>query len=113
MVAEVPDNIRQELIRLCSESRSRKSIFSREAPTHWAPWQLVDPSTSEAFTVDGAWEFVHRQLNEGCGLAVVDLEKPPGKRGYWFHCYDAKGTRIYVKLQLGSGVVIGRSFHEG
>lgn len=112
-MTEVPDNIRQELIRLCSESRSRKSIFSREAPTHWAPWQLVDPNTAQVFTIEGAWAFIREQLVDGCALAIVELEKPPGKKGYWFHCFDANGTRIYVKLQLGSGVVIGRSFHEG
>jgi hypothetical protein len=27
-------------------------------------------------------------------------------------CDGHAGTKIYIKLQLGSGVVVGRSFHE-
>ncbi len=109
----VPDNIRHELLRLCKESRLRNSVFSRKAPTHWVPWQLYDPETGDAFTVDGAWLFIERALANGCPLRSVELDRPKGKTGYWFHGEDARGTRIYVKLQLGSGLIIGRSFHEG
>lgn len=112
-MTDVPDNIRQELLRLCKESRSRTSEFSRKAPTHWVPWQLYDPETGEAFTVDGAWLFIERALADGCPLQTIELERPKDKAGYWCHGTDARGTRIYVKLQLGSGLIIGRSFHEG
>lgn len=112
-MTHVPDNIRQELLRLCKESRSRTSVFSREAPTHWVPWKLYDPETGEAFTVNGAWLFIERALANGCQLQTIELDRPKGKTGYWFHGTDPFGTRIYVKLQLGSGLIIGRSFHEG
>lgn len=112
-MTDVPENIRQELLRLCKDSRSRTSVFSRKAPTHWVPWQLYDPETGEAFTADGAWLFIAGELANGCQLRTIELDRPAGKTGYWFHGKDARETRIYVKLQLGSGHVIGRSFHEG
>ena len=46
-------------------------------------------------------------------IQAMLLDKPPGKTGYWFHIQDYAGTRIYVKLMIGSGIVFGRSFHEG
>lgn len=112
-MVNVSDNIRQELLRLCKESRSRTSVFSRKAPTHWVPWELYDPQTGEAFTADGAWVFIERALADGCLLQSIELDRPKGKTGYWFHGEDARGTRIYIKLQLGSGMIIGRSFHDG
>lgn len=41
------------------------------------------------------------------------LDKPPGKPGYTFHFVDGAGKRIYVKLQIASGFIMGRSFHVG
>ena len=41
------------------------------------------------------------------------LDRPPGKTGYVLKIDLNPGRpQLYVKLELGSGVVIGRSFHE-
>lgn len=106
----IPPNIRQELIRLSSKSATRKAVFTSKAPTKWHPEQVYDPATGQPFTKDAAWERVRTEL-ENCDLKTRVMDHPPGKIGYWFHFHDAKGTKIYVKLQLGSGFVLGRSFH--
>ena len=108
----VPDNIRQELVRLCSREGTRRSEFSRKAPTKWHPQQARDPSTGESYTPFAAWERVHAELKSGCELEAIVLDKPPGKTGYVFHFEDGAGKLIYVKLQILSGFVMGRSFHE-
>ena len=82
-------------------------------PTEWNPHEARDPATSQPYTRQGAWERVHRELMAGCTLSIVALKKPPGKTGYAFHFHDAAGQRIYVKLQVLSGFVMGRSFHQG
>lgn len=109
----VPTNIRQELIRLSSKATTRRSQFTQGAPTKWKPSDAQDPNTGQPYTLDAAWDRVHSELANGCGLSLVNLDKPPGKKGYTFHFVDAAGRRIYVKLQIGSGFVIGRSFHIG
>lgn len=109
----VPENIRQELIRLSSREGTRRSVFTDRAPTDWNPNNARDPRSGEPYTRVGAWERVHAELVGGCEIKRVALDKPPGKTGYTFHFVDAVGRRIYVKLQIMSGFVMGRSFHEG
>jgi hypothetical protein len=74
----------------------------------------VDPRGSgEAFTDAGAWEFVVMLLESGHPTEVVELKQPPGRKGYVMKVDGAAGQpKIYIKLQLGSGRVLGRSFHE-
>lgn len=108
----VPETIREELVRLCSSSRTRNSVFSPKAPTHWNASDARD-ADGQPLTVNSAWDAVYAGLLSGCILTAVALDKPPGKTGYAFHLTDGAGQRIYVKLQIGSGVVLGRSFHIG
>ena len=108
----VPDNIRKELVRLTSREATRRSEFSNKAPTKWHPQQARDPITGAPYTPIAAWERVHAELNNGCKLGSIVLDKPPGKIGYVFHFADGEGKLIYVKLQILSGFVMGRSFHE-
>ena len=108
----VPETIREELVRLCSSTRTRNATFSPKAPTHWNASEARD-ADGQPLTPNGAWDAVHAELLSGCVLTAVELDKPPGKIGYTFHLTDGMGQRIYVKLQIGSGVVLGRSFHIG
>ena len=39
------------------------------------------------------------------------LDKPPGRTGYVIKTAGWGEEQIYIKLELGSGKVIGRSFH--
>jgi hypothetical protein len=105
-------SIRRELARLCRSRKTRTAEFSRSQPTQWQPFRTIHPETKETFTEDGAWQFVADLLDAGESLSEVVLEKPPGKKGYVMKI-PVKGWRpIYIKLQLGSGQVFGRSFHH-
>ncbi|BBD02447.1 hypothetical protein YGS_C2P0461 [Sphingobium sp. YG1] len=44
-------------------------------------------------------------------METISLAKPAGKTGYVMIVEGFGGEKIYIKLQLGSGQVIGRSFH--
>ena len=109
----VAKNIRDELIRLCSDSRTRTAVFTNKMPTKWHPEQAINPEDGQPFTRDGAWTRVVAELSSGCHLNPKVLDIPAGKTGYEFHFADGRGVRIYVKLQITSGRVVGRSFHVG
>ncbi|MCP4655336.1 MAG: hypothetical protein GY856_07950 [bacterium] len=74
--------------------------------------QVRDPASGESFTEAGAWHFIADLLESGHPIDEVVLRKPPGKLAYAMIVDLAPGQpALYVKLQLGSGKVIGRSFH--
>lgn len=107
----VSNDIRWQLISLARSRRSRTTLFSAARPTHWAPAEVRRPESGAAFTPDGAWQFVIEQLEGGCVVEEILLEHPPGRKGYVLLVDGWEGEQIYIKLQLGSGQVIGRSFH--
>lgn len=107
----VSSEIRGQLIRLSGSRRTRLTAWTPARPTHWAPASVIDPQTGDPFTEESAWEFVIAALEDGEDIELVTLEKPPGKKGYVMKLPGNGGCTIYVKLQLGGGVVIGRSFH--
>lgn len=75
---------------------------------------VVDPNDADqqVFTEPGAWEFIAEQLEAGRPMLEIKLDTPAGKTGYVVMASGGeKRPDIYVKLQLGSGKVIGRSFH--
>jgi hypothetical protein len=104
--------VRAEFVRLAASKRSRSSEFTRQCPTEWRPHSVIDPKTNQPFTDAGAWDFVVEKLEAGLPLVEVELDKPPGKKGYVLRIPGgADRPFIYVKMQRGSGRVIGRSFH--
>jgi hypothetical protein len=102
--------IRSQLIILCRRKSSRTSEWKRERPTEWQPTAVINPEDGQPFTDTAAWEFVARCLESLVDLDRVQLEKPAGKIAYVF-TVPIGASVLYVKLQLGSGSVIGRSFH--
>jgi hypothetical protein len=66
------------------------------------------------FTEGSGWEYVISHLQAGIAIETVILRYPPGKRAFVIKPPGVVPRRplIYVKLQLGSGVVYGRSFHD-
>ena len=107
------ENVRLQLISLGSRRRTRTSVFTRQRPTDWRPSQVLDPhGDGQCFTDDGAWRYICDQLEEGHEFREVILNKPPGKSAYVmiFVLADDQPP-LYVKLELGSGKVLGRSFH--
>jgi hypothetical protein len=64
------------------------------------------------FTEAGAWLFVADCLDGADLLEEVVLRKPPGKLGYVMKVRVLPDhDLLYMKLQLGAGKIIGRSFH--
>ena len=106
---------RWQLALLARRADSRNTEFSSERPTKWQPEQVRDPEgyfSPSFFTDGGAWELIADKLEAGHDVEVVALHKPPGAKGYVMHIrLGSDEPLLYVKLQLGRGKVIGRSFH--
>jgi hypothetical protein len=107
------DAIRRQLAQLCQHKRTRRSGGAGTGlPCHWAPWDVRDPRTGEYFTEASAWEFVAETINSGHPIDPITLRIPRGRTGYVLLIGPPPPDKIYIKLQLGAGVVLGRSFHE-
>lgn len=65
-----------------------------------------------AFTDSDAWSFIADRLDEGHPIEVVEMRDKPGTYGFVM-LVDMSGQErpLYIKVQLGAGVIIGRSFH--
>lgn len=110
----IDDSIRHQLVRLVRRA-ARTSAFTRARPTDWRPWEVPNPDglLLPYFDDHAAWELIASKLESGHEVEAVVLDQPPGRTGYVMKIDLNPGRpRLYVKLQLGAGVVIGRSFHE-
>lgn len=107
-------SIRDQLVSLVRRG-ARTSEFTRERPTDWRPGEVPNPEglVLPHFDEKSAWDLIASRLESGHAVETVTLNQPPGKTGYVMKVDLNPGRPpVYVKLQLGSGVVIGRSFHE-
>ena len=108
----VSSSVRHELAVLARRKKARVVQWSSERPSDWRPSQVREPSTDMPYTEVGAWHLIADLLDRGHPLEEIVLCKPPGKRAYVMHVELEPGQpRLYIKLQLGNGKVIGRSFH--
>jgi hypothetical protein len=108
----VPTAIRRELARLAGSKRTRRVEWSPEAPIVWRPHTVLDPRSGTYFTEDGAWEFIVELIEIGLSINRIELAHPPGKTAYVLIVSNTpRIPDIYIKLQLRSGCVYGRSFH--
>lgn len=85
-----------------------------DRPTDWRPSQVLNPDgiLDSYFTDSSAWELIATKLESGHPVEVVELYKPRGAKGYVMKVDIESGKpQLYIKLQLGSGQIIGRSFH--
>ena len=101
------DAIRHQLIVLAK----RRSCRVLGWPRDWRPTQVLNPKDGRPFTPVGAWEYIVELLEQQVPIEPKTLDAPElGKTAYIIK--SPLGTRtLYIKLQLGSGCVIGRSFH--
>ena len=113
-MAEAPEPIRRELAVLARRSHARVTEFRIDRPIDWRPGQVRNPNglLDTHFTDATAWELIASKIEDGHPIEVVMLREPPGATGYVMKIDVEPGQpRLYVKLQLGSGRIIGRSFH--
>ena len=90
------------------------TAFSIDRPTDWRPGQVRNPNgiLDTHFTDAAAWEFIASRLEDGQPVEIVELRKPAGATGYVMKVHiEPDRPQLYVKLELGSGKIIGRSFH--
>ncbi len=99
----------RQLRLLCASRRTR--TVARGLPNRWEPWSIRDPASGEYFDTESAWRFIHELLERGVEVEVIDLDHPPGKKGYVLFGEGPGGERIYIKLQFAGDLVAGRSFH--
>ena len=105
---------RHQLVILARRSRSRTTAFSRDRPTEWRPGDVRNPGgvLDTHFTDSTAWECIASRLESGEEVEVIELHAPKGAKGYVMKIdLEPDVPALYVKLQLGSGTIIGRSFH--
>jgi len=91
-----------------------KGTFLLCVDTDWRPGQVRNPDgiLDRYFTDTAAWELIADRLEAGHPVEIVELRKPPGATGYVMKIdIEPDQHPLYVKLQLGSGKIIGRSFH--
>lgn len=106
--------IRRQLIVLARRTNSRTAAFSPTTPTEWNPTEVRNPEgiLDTHFTDSSAWELIASRLESDEPVEVVKLRKPAGRTGYVMKLrLGAEAPLVYVKLQLGSGKILGRSFH--
>lgn len=84
--------------------------YGPERPTKWWFAKVIDPRNSGYFTIEGSWDFIAQLLEEGCSIEKINLDKPPGEIGYVL-LYDTSEGQIYIKFEICTDAVIGRSFH--
>lgn len=107
-------SMRAHLVIFARRSGARITTFSRKQPTDWRPEQVRSPKgvLNSYFTDASAWEFFAAQIKDGQPIEIVNLNKPKGAKRYVMKInLEADRPQLYVKLQPGSGKIIGRSFH--
>lgn len=110
----IDESTRRQLIVLARRPSARVKEFSRDRPTDWRPKQVRNPEgmLDTHFTDAAAWDLIAYRLEAGHDVETVELRKPKGKRGCVMKiALETEQPLLYVKLQLGSGTIIGRSFH--
>lgn len=109
----IDKSIRHQLITLADRKTARVVDWSPERPTDWRPHSVRNPDGifDTHFSDAAAWDLIVSQLFADCEVETIILEKPPGATGYVMLIELEPGRPIYIKLQLGSGKIIGRSFH--
>ena len=114
MKKELSQSIRHELITLARRSQARVTEFHSDRPVDWRPRGVKNPDgmVNDYFTDASAWEFIAAKLEEGHFVEIITLRKPEGATGYVMKVkIEVDKPLLYIKLQLGSGKIIGRSFH--
>ena len=105
-------SVRCQLAKLAASRRTRQAEWSEARPIDWRPTQIQHPDGDGFFTRNGAWDFLVERLDAGEPIQEISLRDPPGRKAYVMKIRVSPTLPyLYVKLELGAGVVLGRSFH--
>lgn len=110
----INNSIRHQLATLAKSRRTRVAEFRRDRPIRWEPETVQNPSgiIDSYFSESSAWELIVHLLESGEEVEEITLDKPPGATGYVMVVeIQPEKPPVYIKVQLGSGQIIGRSFH--
>jgi hypothetical protein len=104
------DGIRSQIALLCRRRHCRS--IARNLPCRWYPTTVINQSTGLPYNDGGAFEAIAEAIDRGVPMTTVVLREPPGKTAYEMLIPQIGGRGpIYVKVQLGAGQVLARSFH--
>ena len=108
----IDDSTRRLLVQRVRSRKSRTKEFHLDRPVDWRPGEVRNPNgiLDLCFTDITAWGFIADRLEDGETVEVVPLRKPKGARGYVMKV-ELGPEVVYVKLQLTTSKVVGRSFH--
>jgi hypothetical protein len=101
--------IRQELARLVGRPDTRRLAHPLERD--WRPTTVLNPSCPDGqpFTTRNCWDFIYDSIQSGVEIEVKPMSD--GKTGYVLKVSLPQNRTLYIKLQIGCGYVIGKSFH--
>lgn len=105
--------VRKQLASLVRRARGSPR-FTKKRPTEWNPRSVRNPEgvLDQWFTSASAWDFIASRLESGEEVEVIELQHPPGAKGYVMRIDLEPGMpQLYIKLELGPSQVFGRSFH--
>ena len=114
MPGDIDDGVRRHLATLARRSRARVNTFSFDRPVDWRPASVRNPNPilDDHFNEETAWDFIATCLERGEHVTEIELNQPRGAKGYEMVVDMGAGEPdLYIKLELGSGQVIARSFH--
>jgi len=100
-------SIRKQLATLTGRKRARRYGWPRD----WQPGTVTNPEDGNPFTMQGAWEFIAELLSQGVELEHVIIDEAKGGKSAYVIKTELNNRQLYIKLQLGNGCIIGRSFH--
>ena len=73
---------------------------------------MRNPDGGLPFSDTGAWDLIASKIESGHDVEVISLAKPLGATGYVMKiALEPTAPLLYVKLELRSGRILGRSFH--
>lgn len=103
----------KEIVRLAQHKSTRNTHWTPEIPCEWNPTQVENPNTGMPFSDAGAWMFVVELIESGHAFSKKVLrDKPPGAIAWETKIpLSANRPKLYLKVQLWRGKVLGRSFH--
>lgn len=110
-MSDVPAPIRREAAILARRKRARSVKFTRDAPCDWSPQSVINAEDGTPFTPESAWEFLATKLDDpNQTVEWIELRMPPQAKALVM-VVPNRGRPIYIKVQLGAGTILGRSFH--